>query len=54
MSSTVDGPAHGEATGTDRVSLTVIGPPGTYTATFTATRRLDRMTWKTTGGDCTG
>ncbi|HEY5113993.1 MAG TPA: hypothetical protein VIJ00_00565 [Nakamurella sp.] len=50
---TVDGTASGEATGTDRVTLNVIGPPGTYTATFTAALRLDRVTWNTTGGDCT-
>jgi hypothetical protein len=49
---TIDGAATGKATGAGRATLTVTGPPGTYTARFTATRRLDRMAWNTTTGGC--
>ena len=49
---TVDGAATSEATGAGQVILTLSGPPGTYTARFNATQRLDRMAWNTTTGGC--
>jgi hypothetical protein len=48
----VSGPAAANDSGLDRVSATVTGPAGSYTADFTATGSIDVISWHARDGNC--
>ena len=50
----IEGPATAQGRGTGTVAAAVTGPAGSYTARVTATGTIDRMSWHSTAGACTG
>ena len=50
----ISGPSSGRGTGLGTAAVIVSGPSGSYTARATSTGRLDRMSWYSTAGQCSG
>jgi hypothetical protein len=51
---TVNGPTTTRTTGSERVTASLTGPAGTYSARFTSTGRIDTVSWASTAGKCCG
>ena len=50
----ITGPAAAHSAGENRAIATFRGPAGTYAVQFTATERLDKVSWYATTGGCSG
>ena len=50
----IEGPATAHGIGNGAITATVTGPAGSYTARVTATGTIERMSWHSTAGACTG